>query len=982
MKQLLLALFLVTSAAGDEVARIEFAVLEPAKAVSVQDVVLNAGGATITLRRGTLIPASVTRDGAAEVVFVGEGTIALDPPDAIEASQLELFTGKRDFEEDFTGAVIVTAADAIVAKLRGGQPATVDVSAKAAARYDAWKKGPYRSGLGVIPNLLADHIGEAFAQTFFAALFESENAGEFLFAVDPSSEEEITLGQFIPEDLTAREKRRAERQLAREQRRGRGIGARVEDFGMWNTWMSVRLDPKSPEAGPAFRPEHYVLDVTIEPGTLLMRTKSRISMLAAAGGRRVMSLSLHPDLQVQRVRDANGAALPHHRWRDDLVIVLPDAPAAGSRFDIAVEYSGVAVEKEGRKTYAVRDPEHWYPQADIMDRATYDVTFRWPKKLQLLAAGRKTASGTNPDGTPWAKYVLETVTSDFGFEIGTFDVEEFKVGHVNVALGFDASGAKLEEDIRKEIRSTIETALPWLEEMLGAYPGDHLTVVTVPRRHSQSLLSFMTISVDMMRDYAMLAALLRVADRRAIVAHELSHQWWGHVIGWRNYRAQWISEAMAQYMAMRYTRDKLQFNDRMKVTLTSGWQTSLTDTTPDGRTVESVGPLVLGHRLSSSRAPSAYESIIYDKGALVMMMLARVVGEKRFDAALKTVIERAAFTLVSTEELIELLSDATKLEIEPFARQWIYSTGLPDVSYSYEFAQSQPGKWTVTGTARQNRDPHFVYRVARDPKGALRVQRARAPAAEITRMPMFVPVRIEVLNPDDVKNKKLRPDEGTGYVYGNMVVRGAETDFEFDVMFEPKRLKLDPRGEVLARFYDQRRNPRRVLYERAEELAADGKWSEAETQYRAALAADPTEDVEIEIGVNLEGSLKREVTKVEREFLVAQIHLGLARAQLEQERDAGAAASLRTATTSVAGWRRVFFKSAVDILEARLDLRRGDAEGAYRRLRKLLRDRDSVASAEAYLLLAIAAKQSNHPRELEQARERARKLGVDVSLLR
>ena len=979
-----LALFAALPAAGQdlqaEVQRIESAVLEPAKALAVQDVVLTAGRATITLTRGTLVPTSVTRDGAAEAVFVGEGRIVLDPPDAIEASQLELFTGKSDFDEEFSSAVIVTAGDALAAALRGGQPvqAAPDVLAQAAVRFSVWANGPYRRSLGVERNLLADRAAETAAQSFFAALFGNADVGEFVYSIDGNSDEEITLGQFVPEELTEREKRRAGTLLAREQRRGRGIGARVEDLGTWNTWISMSLDA-APHVEP-FQPEHYVLDVTIEPGTLMLRAQSRISLLAAEGGRRVISLVLHPDLQVQRVTDAGGAPLFHHRWRDDVVIVLPSAPAAGSRFELQVAYSGVAVEKEGRKTYAVRDPERWYPQAGMMDRATYEATFRWPKKLQLLAAGRKHGGGTEADGTQWARYALETATSEFGFEIGRFEIEELKAGNVNVTLAFDATGARLPDDIRKEIRSTIETALPWLEEKLGTYPADHLTIVTVPRAYSQSLLSFVTLSTGMMVDYDILAAMLRAADRRAVIAHELSHQWWGHVVGWRNYRARWISEAMAQYMAMRFTREKLKSDGGMRIGLTSGWESGLTDRAPGGRTVESVGPLVLGERLMSSRAPSAYQSIVYDKGALVMMMLGRVVGESRFDAALRTVVERAAGRLITTEELLKMLAEATALDLEPFARQWVYGTGLPSMSYTYAFHPAGPGQWKMTGVVRQSGDVHFRYRLARDTSGALRVQRERVAATDVGQTPVFVPLRIAVLNPQDPRAKKMKAGEGTGYVVGSMVVRGRETPFQLDLQYEPRRLTLDPQREVLALFFDERRNPRRVFFERARDLAADGNWSEAEQQYRAGLAADPVSDVEVEIGFNVEGPLKAMIAKMERQSLEARLHLGLARTLLEQDRDAAAAAALNDARKAMKDG--VSFQSQVDILEAHLDLRRGDAERAFRRLRKVVSDRDSVASAEAYLLLAIAAKQSNHLPELEKARERARKLGIDVSLLR
>ena len=46
--------------------------------------------------------------------------------------------------------------------------------------------------------------------------------------------------------------------------------------------------------------------------------------------------------------------------------------------------------------------------------------------------------------------------------------------------------------------------------------------------------------------------------------------------------------------------------------------------------IDSVGPVVLGNRLFSSRTNSAYEPIVYKKGAVILDMLARSLGEDNF----------------------------------------------------------------------------------------------------------------------------------------------------------------------------------------------------------------------------------------------------------------------------------------------------------------------------------------------------------------
>ena len=66
--------------------------LEFARAVTLKNLKLNAGLATLHLD-GVLVPASAVGGGTVELVFLGSGRIELEPPDSIEAGQLELFTG-------------------------------------------------------------------------------------------------------------------------------------------------------------------------------------------------------------------------------------------------------------------------------------------------------------------------------------------------------------------------------------------------------------------------------------------------------------------------------------------------------------------------------------------------------------------------------------------------------------------------------------------------------------------------------------------------------------------------------------------------------------------------------------------------------------------------------------------------------------------------------------------------------------------------
>jgi hypothetical protein len=39
-----------------------------------------------------------------------------------------------------------------------------------------------------------------------------------------------------------------------------------------------------------------------------------------------------------------------------------------------------------------------------------------------------------------------------------------------------------------------------------------------------------------------------------VAVHEMSHQWWGHMVGWKTYHDQWLSEGIADFSSALYLR--------------------------------------------------------------------------------------------------------------------------------------------------------------------------------------------------------------------------------------------------------------------------------------------------------------------------------------------------------------------------------------------------------------------------------------------
>ncbi len=954
--------------------------LEPSRAVSLKNVKLGTGLGMLYLDDGVLIPSTPVGGKTVEMVFLGKGRIGVEPPDDIEAGQLELFTGGTRLEEEFTEMVMVlgldAATDAILRKPKV-EPLDAALARRAEELFAKWKAGPERKVLNVDSAVLRDVVGDAAYQGFFAAWFHGGELGDFLYLVEPDAEEQVTLGGFKPLEATEKEKRKASRELERAQRRGRLMGVDLDELllGQWDTWLSASLRGRDGKVNPGlatFEPEKYTLDVTLADGDLKLTGRARLDLRPTVRGVRTVALRLNNDLQVEKVTDGSGAALFFLRSGRDLTVFLPGAPADGERPVVVVEYSGRMVEKDGG-SYALYDTQEWYPHAGSVDRAPYDVTFRWPKRLELLSAGRR-LDGGEKDGARWERRAFDAPVAGFAFEIGKYRIETARAGRVQVRLAFDPDVNRMGKEAREEITETVTDSLTYFEEVFGPYPLDEMTVVTVPRGFSQAMLGFVTLSSLMMTDLGVWNLFLGLEDRRTVIAHEIAHQWWGHRVGWVGYRDQWISEAMANYAALHYARKKLDWKGRYGLGPTSGWQDSLTDTTADGRVIESLGPVVLGQRLISSRSDSAYQAIVYNKGAVILDMLARTLGEENFLKVLKQIVKVADNRSISTADFLSLVERITTTDLKWFADQFVYGTGLPEVYYSYRIEPKPEGKWLVSGEARQQSPYRFRYRAVKTAGGGFDVAREKLDQVQMKgTSTLVVPVEIAVYDPAR-EGKKKEKAAGNALVQGNIMLQGEKTDFAIGVEYEPKGFWLNRNDEVFGIFFDGSRNPKRILYFRGLDAAAAGRAAEAESFFAQALAA------EVESVPDPGAARDKGLLKEEGRLTNAQIEISRTRLYLDQGRHAEAKESFDRARRLMGDYRG-WFSEELKILESRLEMSRGVYDKAFKRLNKGLLRGGGLDSTEGYVLLAIAAKQTSHKEEFDKAVKQAKENGADVSVL-
>ena len=949
--------------------------LDPARAVSVGGIQFRVGPATIVLEEGTIVPASPVAGRPRELVFVGTGRFQYAPDDPVEKAQLSLFTWRTALDEPFSAAILCGLSESAAVRLLSGEPAAADPAVQRADEvFGAWLLGAERRRLGVRENLFRESIGDPAMETWFAAWFERVRRGNFLFEIDPEAMDGATVGQFVRFELTESERWRWVKANREDLRAGRLSAVDLDLAGYWNTWSSVPLrgpDGTIQRGQPALRARHYRLEVEIDSAGERVHGKARVDLVSRTDGVRTALLLLHDDLRVSSVRDGAGTPLFFSQTGGSVVVVLPGTLEEGAEAALEIEYGGTLFDRTSKKVFINWSSDSWYPQTAAGEPATFDVTLRWPSRLEVVASGVRVDFGDR-EGGRWERRVLDTPGILFGLEVGDFAEFSDHDGRVLVRTAFDQASQKwMSKKEQEEFRANVRDALAYFESVFGPYPLDHLSVVTNRQGYGQGMPGFVTVPdtlVAMAKDY------------RQFLAHELAHQWWVNLVRPASPRDAWLSEAMAEYASLLYDRNVLAKREKRKIRSPfAEWKEQLYAPTRANVPAERIGPVGLGSRLNSSLCYDCYDRIVYTKGGMVVEMLGQYLGEERFLPMLAGILRTHAGGTLSADAFFAEIGRQAGEDLTWFRRRYVDGTGLPMVFYSYEIAEVGPQAWQVKLTLEQEPSYGETFAVVRTASGALDARSERIDYFDVEDANLPLTVGIGVFRDSVVADLK-RPAtkrekrDGNWVLVGKQRVRTARAEFSVKVAEKPLSVRLDPERTTLADFICQSCRPKDTLRLRAMREIDAGHYEAAQALLEQALAAPlDTRDLPENAGERL--VFNREVRDSD-----AAIYFNMSRVAVELGRDAEARALLAKGRDTIASDAAQWVRDVGNNQEARLFLREGQAKQARDLLwREVVNGEND--SFEGWMLTAVAAHAVGDQQTLDKALAKCRRFGAEVSLL-
>ncbi|MGB7069287.1 MAG: M1 family aminopeptidase [Pyrinomonadaceae bacterium] len=549
----------------------------------------------------------------------------------------------------------------------------------------------------------------------------------------------------------------------------------------------------------AFDVTNYKIDVQLEPRANKLSATSDVQFTPLEDTRNV-TFELNGSLKVESITRVNGAGVKPSAGVSQITFIqdqvgvsdlgpsvridLGDTLTKGTPVTLRFKYSGVLAtpsggplltkrlafigESDGYLMYASR----WFPFHDYAaDLATSEINISAPPGLHLVGQSDSPVAAASGRQI----FIQSTPALIGNFAYGKYTVKPLRYGDFELQFhtrpGTETTVASYGETIGK--------ALVFYTKKYGTPDsGKRLVIAQI----DDESLDFYSTQGMMFISSRQFEHERQITEER--LQRETALQWWGLTVGLKSFDDAWLAQGLAEYSAFALRESMLQ-----------------------GAQLESLRRELLEKALtfeqtaSLARVPAnlddqstAYQYIMYAKGAFVFKLLRDTLGPQKFDQLIRTYLQKYRGKNASIDDFEKLSSEIAGENLRYFFARWVEGTGVPEFTADYLIIRTRGGKFVTRGTVKQNYDN--------------------------LRLPVEVQLRSE-------------GDQGIKTVTVDM--NEASADFNIESAGKPLEVIIDPNFKLLRISPDLRVSS---IARRGIEQFKEGNYVEAQQQFEAALKLD------------------------------------------------------------------------------------------------------------------------------------------------
>ena len=539
------------------------------------------------------------------------------------------------------------------------------------------------------------------------------------------------------------------------------------------------------------RVDDYQIDAELVPHTHTLSARAKVRF-TALDDLNVAIFELHNGLRVNKVTDDAGKPASAERLSADSTVRVQLAKTLlkDTSTTLTFEYEGqldsaddspvqgVKMASVGEDTSYLLYAGRWFPVSGYgINRFTATMHITVPAHMVVIGSGSVAVTDAPPSSKKTADsgstktftYAWDKPSFPGTIIAGTF--QEFKSDEAGVDLHLFFK--PVHQNLGAMYAETAVKELTYFITLYGIAPSSTLRVVeipddTVPSAWAPELAAVASRAVTDKVNYRLLA-------------NTISHQWWGVSVSPASIDDWWLCDGFARYSEARYVEHAAGRNGLEEAVKDMSVGALAYDTVP----LSTVGKLDM--------FSPEFQSLVTDKGAMILHMLRWVVGDQKYDEIMRTFATKYAGKSASVENFQEIAEKIHGEKLTWFFTQWLDSTGAPEFKSKYTVYRLGNNKgFRVVGQIQQDLD---LFRM---------------------------PVELRIETDGKTEEKKIE-------------VIGTDSAFTVDTFGRPRRISIDPENRVLRNSSDIKL---RASIQRGQALVQQGDLAGALVEFNKALESN------------------------------------------------------------------------------------------------------------------------------------------------
>lgn len=370
---------------------------------------------------------------------------------------------------------------------------------------------------------------------------------------------------------------------------------------------------------------------------------------------------------VTSVKDDQGHSLPFDHDKRELLVGLEETK--GETVKLTFNIEGDFLIRPNNDNAWQLGTSAWFPQPELNGQYyTIHSVVKVKKPFVAIAPG-KTIRREEEGDFNVVENVIDKPVQFAVVHAGKYEMTAETKGGLTVRV---ASYAGKNERAAKQLTNLSFAIIDYYQYFLGPFPFDEFNIVQVNTfGYGQAPPGTMFITNEAFNSTLGEVNQIFSQGVNERFAHEIAHQYWGHVVKMPSIQEQWLTESFAEYsaaLALKKFQGDAVYNRLIAHLKAHGG---------DGA---KVSPIPLAARVGGDdlNAFITWQNLTYSKGAYLLYKLHKELGDEQFLTFLKSYQKSFRWKYGSTTNVAGLLQFMTKKDYTPFFERYFWGTEMPD----------------------------------------------------------------------------------------------------------------------------------------------------------------------------------------------------------------------------------------------------------------------------------------------------------------